>query len=133
MTSVITRNPATKTATLAVDTAGHWRVFAGKDIHSINFSAPLATGDGPKTLELPLTVWACFAVQAEACGKAPLLLAERHLPMTGGYNFRDLGGLPSADGKHVASGYLNSICLDNISCIRFVALRSEAHSPRIIC
>ena len=106
MTSAITRNPATKTATLAVDTAGHWRVFAGKDIHSIDFSAPLATGDGPKNLELPLTAWACFALQAEACGKAPLLLAERHLPMTGGYNFRDLGGLPGADGKHVAWGKL---------------------------
>ena len=106
MTATITRNPATKIATLAVDTAGAWHVFAGRDVHNIDFSVPLATGNGPETLKLPSAVWTCFALRTEADPNAPLLLAERHLPMTGGYNFRDLGGFPGANGKRVIWGKL---------------------------
>ena len=106
MTATITRNPATKNATLAVDTAGGWRVFAGRDVHSIDFSVTLATGNGPETLELPTSAWACFALRTADDNTPPLLFAERHLPMAGGYNFRDLGGFPGADGKHVVWGKL---------------------------
>ncbi|MCD8264868.1 MAG: tyrosine-protein phosphatase [Tannerellaceae bacterium] len=34
------------------------------------------------------------------------ILAERHLPMRGGYNFRDLGGIRNKEGKYVKWGKL---------------------------
>ncbi|MCC8194311.1 MAG: tyrosine-protein phosphatase [Deltaproteobacteria bacterium] len=102
--AAITRDPVTKHAVLTITAKGPWSVFAGKDADSLDFSRPLAAGTGPETRKLPVSAWACFAVRTEGYKDAPLLLAERHLPMAGGYNFRDLGGFTGADGRRVAWG-----------------------------
>ena len=99
----ISRDPRTKTATLAVTAPGRWSLFAGKTGEAIDFSTPVASGNGPETATLPpdSSGWACFALRT---ADRTWLCAERRLPMAGGYNFRDLGGFQGADGKHVAWG-----------------------------
>ena len=114
--AAITRSPVTQDATLAVSVTGSWSVFAGKTAHDIDFRTPLASGKGPQTLSLSLHGWACFALRTERNADRPFLFAERHLPMAGGYNFRDIGGFPGADGKRVVWGKLfRTDGLDNLT------------------
>ncbi len=102
--ATITRNPQDKIATLTVRGVGPWALFAGEDASRIDYSRPLASGAGPAALRLPgITGWTCFALRA---GGTVLYLAERLLPMAGGYNFRDLGGFTGAEGRQVAWGKL---------------------------
>ena len=103
--TAITRDPATKAATLTVAQSGRWDLFAGKNVADVDFSRPIASGAGPGKQTLAPAGWACFALHAEERDeKEPLLLAERHLPMAGGYNFRDLGGFAGTNGGRVAWG-----------------------------
>lgn len=101
----ITRDPATKIATLTVSRNGAWELFAGKSLAGVDFSRPVASGAGPGEQTVPLPGWACFALRMEGeKDREPLFLAERRLPMAGGHNFRDLGGFSGAGGKRVAWG-----------------------------
>ena len=99
----ITRDAATKAATLTVAGQGAWQLHAaGADCCHDN-DAPLATGNGQGVFALPLAAnsWARFSLRQNGAARS---LAERHLPMAGGYNFRDLGGFLGAGGKRVAWG-----------------------------
>ncbi|MEM1270666.1 MAG: tyrosine-protein phosphatase, partial [Bacteroidota bacterium] len=52
----------------------------------------------------PDSVWRpYFLIQPDAGGEG-VRVAERVLPLEGGRNFRDLGGYPAADGRHVRWG-----------------------------
>ena len=105
--AAITREAETKIATVTVTDLGDWTLFAGHTADTIDFFHPVISGTGPKTAALPGigTGWMCFAlVNAEHGPERPFFLAEQHLPMAGGYNFRDLGGIPGADGKRVVWG-----------------------------
>lgn len=97
--ATITRDQITKTATLTVETEGEWSLFACEGDAA---SRLLTCGTGPATVPLTdVPGWACFALRA---GGHTVPLAERRLPMAGGYNFRDLGGFYGAGGKRVAWG-----------------------------
>lgn len=103
----IERDPDTKGATLRITGGGAWEVSAlpvARPIRDgINSSGPIASGSGPGVFPLPEAPrrWACFAVRRN---DAAILAAERHLPMAGGFNFRDLGGFTGEGGKRVAWG-----------------------------
>lgn len=111
----ITRNPQTKAATLRILVPGEWEIYAGPDVERIDFSKPVAQGNaaGKYTLDVPDSIRSYFQLVTPA-GKA--ILAERHLPMAGGYNFRDLGGYRTADGRYVKWGkILRSDDLHNLT------------------
>ena len=99
----ILRNKQTKAATIRIDIPGEWEVYAGSSVDKIDFSAPVAKGNttGVFKLDVPNSTRSYFQVVTPA-GKA--ILAESHLPMTGGYNFRDLGGYRTTDGRYVKWG-----------------------------
>lgn len=99
----IIRNKETKAAELCIETAGKWFLYAGNSLENINFSKPIAEGEGSGTFPLHVadSVRSYFQLVTLE-GKA--ILAERHLPMKGGYNFRDLGGIGTTDGKYVKWG-----------------------------
>ena len=99
----VLRDKQTKAATIRIDVPGQWQVYAGPQVETIDFKTPVAEGNGPGTyaVEVPDFVRSYFQVVTPA-GKA--ILAERHLPMTGGYNFRDLGGYRTSDGRYVKWG-----------------------------
>jgi protein-tyrosine phosphatase len=99
----IARDATTKTATLTVAMEGPWQAFAGKDMRSVDFSAPVAAGAETGSFPLPGSSWTIFAVRQN--GKEHFL-AERQLPMKNGYNFRDLGGIPGHSGKLTVWGKL---------------------------
>lgn len=99
----ITRDKVTKSCYLHIATDGEWSIYAGEQVDSIDFSTPLLSGNksGTYQLDVNTTVRYYFQLVTET-GKA--ILAESHLPMTGGFNFRDLGGIRNQQGKHVKWG-----------------------------
>lgn len=99
----ITRDPASKAATLTVAATGQWEAYAGKDAESMNFASPVASGEGPGEFPLPGDRWTVFSIRQNGESRS---LAERRLPMQGGYNFRDLGGIKGYGGKRVVWGKL---------------------------
>jgi Protein tyrosine/serine phosphatase len=101
----ITRDKTSKEAFLDIRISGEWQLFAGETVEEIDFSKPILEGNQVGTY--PLTVktdrrW-YFSLKTEV-GKA--ILSEKHLPMTGGYNFRDIGGYKTTDNRHVRWGKL---------------------------
>ncbi len=99
----ILRDKTTKKASLKIETDGQWQLFAGRQVETIDFSKPLLEGDGSGKfpLNVPNTERSYFELVTDK-GKA--ILAEKHLPMAGGYNFRDLGGYKTKDGRFVKWG-----------------------------
>lgn len=99
----VTRDKNTKAAMLNVNTNKNWKLYAGYSTDSIDFTKPLAEGTegGIYPLKVSNVKRSYFQLVTNE-GKA--ILSERHLPMTGGYNFRDLGGIRTADGKYVKWG-----------------------------
>lgn len=101
----ITRDPVTKAATLHIDVDGKWKMYGGRTIETIDRSKPVIVGQGSGTyaLDVPDSVRSYFWLHTP---KGDGLIAETHLPMEGGYNFRDLGGIQTTDGRYVKWGKL---------------------------
>ncbi len=99
----IIRNKATKAASLQIYTEGEWSLYAGSSAENIDFTKAVAIGTGSGTFSLSVndSVREYFQIVTDN-GKA--IVADRHLPMTGGYNFRDLGGYRNTEGKYVKWG-----------------------------
>lgn len=99
----INRDKETKKATFESQLEGDWSIYAGSSVDSIDFSKPLLTGKGKGSfpLEVPADKRTYFEIVTPT-GKA--IIAERHLPMAGGFNFRDLGGYKMQDGRYVKWG-----------------------------
>ncbi len=99
------REKMTKTAMFQIKTPGKWELFVGQSVEGIDFSNPFLEGEGEGVymLNLPDTVRSYFQLKTPG-GKA--IFAERHLPMTGGYNFRDLGGYRTQEGRYIKWGKL---------------------------
>lgn len=99
----IVRDKTTKAASVHIDTDGEWTVYAGRSVDNIGFDSPVAQGTGKATspLAVPDSVRSYFQVVTD---RGNAILSERHLPMTGGYNFRDLGGYRTMDGRYVKWG-----------------------------
>lgn len=99
----IIRNKETKAAELNIETVGKWILYAGTSVEDIDFSKPIAEGEGSGTFPLNVSdsIRSYFQL---VTSEGKTILAERHLPMTGGFNFRDLGGIKTSDGKYVKWG-----------------------------
>jgi len=99
----ITRDKLTRAAYLNIETNEKWTLYAGNSVENINFGQPVEVGEGSGTflLNVDNAVRSYFQL---VINDDKAILAERHLPMTGGYNFRDLGGLKNKDGKYVKWG-----------------------------
>lgn len=99
----IVRDRQTKSATVSIMEDMEWTLYAGPSVEGIDFSAPAAENraDGTFPLEVPVGARSYFQFDSPR-GKA--ILAERHLPMEGGFNFRDLGGYRGAEGRYVKWG-----------------------------
>lgn len=99
----IIRDKSTKAASLKINTEGKWTLFSGSSVENIDFSKPLLEGNGSGTfpLAIPDSVRSYFQLITD---KGRAILSERHLPMAGGYNFRDLGGYKNKEGKYVKWG-----------------------------
>lgn len=99
----IIRNKYTKLASLEINTQSKWSLFAGNSPETINLDTPIATGKdhGIYPLYVSTSERSYFKLTTDH-GEA--ILSETQLPMAGGYNFRDLGGMQSSNGKHIKWG-----------------------------
>lgn len=118
----ISRDKKTKNAVFSIIYEGKWTLYSGKSVEEIDFTKPLLEGEGSGTFPLSVNDTARTYFQVvTSVGKA--ILAEEHLPMEGGYNFRDLGGIKTKDGRYVKWGkILRSDDLHNLSDADFVYL-----------
>ncbi|MDR0982308.1 MAG: tyrosine-protein phosphatase [Culturomica sp.] len=104
----------TKAAALEIDVDSEWKIFSGKNPDEINFSHPILEGYGKGNFNVDVENSSRDYFQI-ITPNSMLIAAERELPMSGGFNFRDIGGYPTTDGKYVKwgkfirSGNLNSL------------------------
>lgn len=99
----ITRDKNDKTAIVRVGVSGSWSIYAGASADSIDMNQPIASDEGAGVflLDVPTDRRTYFRFVS---AKEQAIFAERLLPMTGGYNFRDLGGYKTEEGKTVKWG-----------------------------
>lgn len=101
----IIREKQTKAASLHIEAVGNWALYAGHTIETISHTHPILSGNGSGVF--PLNVSNSIRIYFDlVAGDQKITLAERHLPMTGGYNFRDLGGFRTKEGRHIKWGKL---------------------------
>ncbi|MDR3059067.1 MAG: tyrosine-protein phosphatase [Prevotella sp.] len=99
----IIRDKTSKVASLQIQIKGEWALYEGSSVDNIDFSRPIASGSEPGTFPLDISdsVRSYFELVSQ---RGTAILSEQHLPMTGGYNFRDLGGYKTSDDKYVKWG-----------------------------
>ncbi|TDQ73883.1 tyrosine-protein phosphatase [Sphingobacterium yanglingense] len=99
----IMRNKDLNEPKLMLDVVGKWKLYEGKSVGSIDISKPILQGEGKGELVLPeSSLYRSYFQLVTSNGST--ILAERLLPMKGGYNFRDLGGIKTSDGKYIKWG-----------------------------
>lgn len=111
----ITRDKNTKAASLNIDLDGKWFLYAGNSVDNIDISKPVLEGidKGVFSIDVNDSIRSYFQLVSD---KGQAILSERHLPMAGGYNYRDLGGIMNTEGKYVKWGrVLRSDDLHNLT------------------
>lgn len=102
----ILRDKFTKKARLDILTEGVWRLYAGTSFNNIDLSKPVLEGKGsgvyPIDVDIDRRYYFKLVIPNDGC----IFLSESQLPMEGAYNFRDLGGVLSRDGRRVRWGRL---------------------------
>ena len=122
----------TKVSTLTIETNGKWTLYSGSSVDNIDFSTPIAKhpepeGQGYNRITLSSLSRRYYQLITDE-GKATV--AERHLPMAGGYNFRDLGGIKTKDGRFVRWGKifrsddLHKLTEDDLNYLASIPLKS---------
>ncbi|MCD8172769.1 MAG: tyrosine-protein phosphatase [Alistipes sp.] len=101
----ILRDRDTKTASVHISEDTEWALYAGPTVEDIDITEAVESGraDGDFPIDVPSDTRSYFQVVTPE-GRA--IMAERHLPMSGGFNFRDLGGYRMQDGRYVKWGKL---------------------------
>lgn len=99
----IVRDKQTKSASLKILNNTEWKLYAGRSIDGIDMTKPILEGtdDGIFSINVPSDTRSYFQLTTPT-GTA--FLAETHLPMSGGYNFRDLGGFKTQEGRYTKWG-----------------------------
>ena len=104
----ITANKNTKETTIILQIDGEWALFEASSIDALDaMQSPLTKGNSgskmPHRITIPTPEKKYYRLVTP---KETFTFSERQLPMAGGYNFRDLGGFPTRDGRHVKWGKL---------------------------
>ncbi|WP_353120883.1 tyrosine-protein phosphatase [Dysgonomonas capnocytophagoides] len=102
----VLRNKYTKEASFEIEAQGNWSLYAGHAVARINYGTPILSGNGSGIYHLSVSTSIRIYFDLVSEDGEHLILSERHLPMSGGYNFRDLGGLKTKEGRTVKWGTL---------------------------
>lgn len=100
----IVRDPeATDSLFIDIHYKGAWALFEGKSTKRKTEETPILTGIGAGRFPLPgeLGERHYFTLRTDV---GLQVIAENPLPLTGGHNFRDLGGIRAEAGKRVRWG-----------------------------
>lgn len=99
----VERNSDSKAVKLKIKEDVSWEIYGGESIEQINFKKPLSKGKKAGEYEVDVPNGGRYYFQL-ITSKGNAILSERQLPMAGGYNFRDLGGRRTKDGRYVKWG-----------------------------
>lgn len=86
---------------LQINKAGTWQIFEGASIKSIDWQKPIATATGSYVFSPQKNARPYFAL---VNGKDTLYSSSRAVYMENAINFRDLGGIPTQDGRYTKWG-----------------------------
>ncbi len=102
----ILRDKNSKAASIVVKKDQNWKLYAGRQIDSIDFSKPIAKGKDAGTFPIyDITNSSKYYFQVVTSeGKA--IISERQLPIAKAFNYRDLGGYINREGYHIKWGKL---------------------------
>lgn len=103
--SMIIRDKESKAARFVMKNSGSWRLYAEPAPGRGDRGRPVLAGGGAGqfSLDVDRATRIYFVLEYD---DGSLSLAERLLPMDGGWNVRDLGGLETQDGRRTAWGKL---------------------------
>lgn len=103
--AAIVRDSQTKAASLEIKIDQPFELFAGRQANRIDYARPILSADrsGIYPLEVSCLERSYFVLRA---GQNQSVLAERLLPISGGFNFRDLGGYKNIHGQSTTWGRL---------------------------
>lgn len=101
----VIRDPETKKAILNVKTNELWELYAGVTMESIDISKPILTGGDKGEFDIKIEPDKRYIFQFQTI-EGQVLVAEKRLPIKGGYNFRDMGGIKNKDNRFVRWGLL---------------------------
>lgn len=101
----ITTDKDTKETTIQIHPGTTWALYANPSPDALDtMPRPTYQGDStPATLHARTLERMYYKLVTPTSAH---LFAERHLPMSGGYNFRDLGGIRTRDDRYVRWGKL---------------------------
>ena len=104
----ITVNKNTKETTITLQVDGDWALFEASSIDALDtLQTPIGNGNSSSTTTNSITIPSPEKKYYRlVTPRETFTFSERQLPMAGGYNFRDLGGFPTQDGRHVKWGKL---------------------------
>lgn len=102
----ILRDKDSKEASFAMSYRGEWKLYAGPSVDKINFSKVFANGVGKDIFPLITKNDTTRLYFQLVTPDGNAILSDSHLPMSGGYNYRDLGGLKNEEGKFLKWGKL---------------------------
>ncbi|WMI65413.1 tyrosine-protein phosphatase [Aestuariibaculum sp. YM273] len=115
---------------LTLKSEGNWEVYSGNSFETINWNAPQKLSNDKRTVTFknntPNQRLAFVAVN----GKDTLHLAEREINLENSVNFRDLGGIPTQDGKHTKwgliyrSGELSDLTQEDLAYMSTIDIKS---------
>lgn len=111
----VLKDKNTKSITFDIKTSGKWSIYRGNSTEIIDLSKAVLEGIGADkyTIEINDSIRDYYQFVTD---KGQALIAESHLPMAGGYNFRDMGGLKNKDGRYIKWGKIfRSDDLHNLS------------------
>lgn len=100
----VERDKNTKAATLNVFVDGNWALYAGNTVATIDNANAVLTGNSKGKFLVKLKNDSVHYFFKFVTDKYDMILSEYHLPMEGGYNFRDLGGIKNKEGKSIKWG-----------------------------
>lgn len=95
---------APDTYTLHFQQAGAYQIFTGPDQDHIDWTTVYATAKEPTVLLKGFEAGRRYFFGVVNEKNDTLIASERRLTFAGVQNFRDLGGLPARDGRHVKWG-----------------------------
>lgn len=99
----VIRDKDTKKTIFNINIDTSWALYAGSSVENIDLQYPVAEGTTKGNFPINVNDTARSYFQL-ITAKGNAILAEQHLPMTGGYNFRDLGGIRTTEGKYIKWG-----------------------------
>lgn len=91
---------------LKLNSTGNWTIYKGTSANAINWDEIASLSEGKPSVVVKNETPNKRLFFAAVTGADTLYFSEREINLKKAYNFRDLGGIPTTDGKHTKWGLI---------------------------